>query len=434
MPLLPIRIIPNRRQKHRSRKSTFVALWILSACFLYIISFLTEPYNYNYDEEGGGGGGGGNFIPGGHRLLRAAEPLLTGLSGHVFKVHGDARHKGITWYNVLSTPRLQWNMAPYHWKNCPLGEDVFLGETSFTFHEPMDPQVAAADAVAGGGGGEDSSSPHPAASMMISKYLRFRLERRDDRSCLWNYSKSCLAGGNFVMNFGREARDVLHPGDYTLKTAADGGMIRIVAYNTNRACSRKGEGHGPAAAGVVIANEGREEKQGGGGKEREGEKRQEQTDIIKAGEQLKQQQPRLDVATASPLDYLKQARSSTLDPEKCGVWIKDREANDDLFSYNSDMATVHIDTPWTQIIIQVRQNKVATPDTCNYANMNVWIMDMSTGLLEERGESDGSGSGVGAAALVGGGDGGTPGESSMKSRALEAKDAVVHVVDGPFGT
>jgi len=99
---------------------------------------------------------------------------------------------------------------------CPDGEDKFLGRAGFAFHEPH-PQ-------------------HPDPSRTVSKYLQFQVLRRDERECLWNYSKTCLAGGSFAMKFGKTARDILHPGDYKLKTS-DGGVIRIVAYNTNRDCA-----------------------------------------------------------------------------------------------------------------------------------------------------------------------------------------------------
>lgn len=39
------------------------------------------------------------------------------------------------------------------------------------------------------------------------------------------------------MKFGKTARDVRQPGEYALKTTD--GPIRIMSYNTNRACSRR---------------------------------------------------------------------------------------------------------------------------------------------------------------------------------------------------
>lgn len=369
---------PMIKRRHRSR-SAVAAMCVLAGCALYIVSCVTNPSLSYHDDEADGGHL--DFISGGQRLLRSTGPALTGFTGQVFKVHDEEKHKGVTWYNVLSSPRLQWNMAPHHWKSCPKGEDVFLGETGFTFHEPnpLDP------------------------TKMKSKYLRFRVERKDDRSCTWNYSKSCLAGGNFIMNFGKEARDVLHPGDYSLKT--DDGVIRIIAYNTNRACSRKGHGSTPA-------------KEEGGGEQSNGA----------GGNEKRPRQQRPDVTTAVPMDYIRQARSSTLDPKQCQEWIEERKEKDDLFSYNSDMATVHIDTPWTQIIIQVRQNKVATKTTCNYANMNIWIVDMSTGLLEE---STLDGALGGESQLGSSSSAATDDESILKSRAL--REGQVHEVDGPFG-
>ena len=148
---------------------------------------------------------------------RGPGPELTDPARRVFRFHGETSGRpGVRWYRILSSPRFQWNAAPYRWSMCPDGEDKFLGRAGFAFHEPH-PQ-------------------HPDPSRTVSKYLQFQVLRRDERECLWNYSKTCLAGGSFAMKFGKTARDILHPGDYKLKTS-DGGVIRIVAYNTNRDCT-----------------------------------------------------------------------------------------------------------------------------------------------------------------------------------------------------
>ena len=71
--------------------------------------------------------------------VRGVGPELSGLDGRVYKL-GDIPGQGITWYNMLSSPRVQWNMAPYSWQGCPRSENTFVGNTGFTFHEP-DPSV-----------------------------------------------------------------------------------------------------------------------------------------------------------------------------------------------------------------------------------------------------------------------------------------------------
>jgi len=290
---------------------------------------------------------------------------LTGVAGQKFQFNGDAHPTGVTWYNLLSSPRFQWNMSPIRWKNCPEGANTFLGDSGFTFHvpHPKDPSNSA---------------------KLVAKQLRFRVERRDARDCQWNYSKTCLAGGSFIMNFGETAKDMLHPGDYSLMTSD--GVIRIVAYNTNRDCSREITRMPQDVTRVTD-----------GGKEK-------------------------------PIDYLRQGIASTMNPQGCNAWIQERDARDDLFSYNSDLSTVHIDTPWMQIIIQVRQNKVATKDTCIYANMNVWVANVAPGILGD----DVSG-------LLGGdhnplstmADG--PLSSSLRRRTLSYMNVEKHVVYGPFG-
>lgn len=298
-------------------------------------------------------------------VSQGAGPEFTGLAGQKFQFNGDAHPTGVTWYNVVSSPRFQWNMSPIRWKNCPLDANTFLGDSGFTFHvpHPKDPSNSA---------------------KMVAKHLRFRVERRDARECQWNYSEACLAGGSLIMNFGKAAKDMLRPGDYSLRTSD--GVIRIVAYNTNRDCSRE---------------------------------------ITRRPQDVTRM---TDVGGNMPMDYLRQGIASTVNPQGCNAWIQERDARGDLFSYNSDLSTVHIDTPWMQIIIQVRQNKVATKDTCIYANMNVWVANVAPGILGD----DVSG-------LLGGdhnplstmADG--PLSSSLHHRTLSHVDAEKHVVDGPFG-
>lgn len=154
------------------------------------------------------------------------------------------------------------------------------------------------------------------------------------------------------MNFGKPAprmADMRKPGDYKLKTKE--GPIRIVAYNTNTACSRKWQEDSTV--------------------------RQEYFSMSPAN----------NGTSASPLDYLRQSKSSALDPDACTRFIQERESKNDLFSFNSDITTVHIDTPWMQISIQVRQNKIATESICNFAKMNVWInsVDPNIDLEVEKG-------------------------------------------------
>mmetsp|Transcript_26163 Transcript_26163/g.42542 ORF Transcript_26163/g.42542 Transcript_26163/m.42542 type:complete len:233 (-) Transcript_26163:37-735(-) len=216
---------------------------------------------------------------------------------------------------------------------------------------------------------------------MISKYLRFRVERSDERECLWNSARACLAGGNFIMNFGKKARNILYPGDYSVATSD--GAIRIVAYNTNRDCSRR---MADSPRNVTAA-------------------------------------PR--ATEKAPIDYLRQGKSLTENPRKCKAWIKERMLEDDLFTFNSDFSTVHIDTPWMQITIQVSQKKVATEDTCVHAIMNIWITNMIPELLEDQ-------------------FGGVLGEHhhltyfsyapKMMSRDLKHEDVEEHIVTGPFET
>ena len=83
---------------------------------------------------------------------------------------------------------------------------------------------------------------------------------------------------------------------------------------------------------------------------------------------------------------------------------------DDIFLFNSDLITVHVDTPWMHIVIDVDQNKVATQDECNYATMKVRIANVNPGLTKEMQESFGG--------ILSGGD-----------IPIEA-----YQVDGPFGT
>jgi hypothetical protein len=296
--------------------------------------------------------------------VRGVGPELTELDGQAYKL-SDIPDQGVTWYKMLSSPKVQWNVAPYSWKNCPKGEHMYLGNTGFTFHEPhpLDP------------------------TKTKSKYFRFRLERRDERECMWNFSKSCLSGGSFIMNFGKSAPNMLYPGDYSLKT--NDGAVRIVAYNTNRACSID-EPKFSAAPQEIL------------------EKR-------------------------APIDYLRETVSLTMDPESCKTWIEENKSDDDLFKFNSDMATVHVDTPWMQVIIQVRQNKVATEEKCNYGSMNVWVTRISPDILED--DLKGLfGQNIGTSANRALRGKAMPIDTSKAMEHLpKSVEGKAHVVDGPFG-
>mmetsp|Transcript_1712 Transcript_1712/g.3414 ORF Transcript_1712/g.3414 Transcript_1712/m.3414 type:complete len:493 (+) Transcript_1712:32-1510(+) len=316
---------------------------------------------------------------------RGAGPELAALDGTIHKFE-EPRHPGVNWYELLSSRKLQWNMSPHRWNNCPDGANVFLGDTGFSFHEIL----------------EDPDASPDDAEIVRSKQLRFSVGRKDHRECLWNYSKSCLAGGSFVMNLGAMSRDLLYPGDFSLKTLRneDNGPIRIVAYNTNTACMLRthDESHNIQMKGRLIDQENTREAH-------------------------------LD---KPPIDYLRRSISSTMDPEGCERWIEERTSNNDLFTFNSDMSTVHVDTPWLQIIVQVRQNKVATKTSCSYAAMNVWITDISPELLEED-----------IAGLLGDATLAARGRRKQRGRRLNQQmvkgngnrvrsDHDVHLVDGPF--
>jgi hypothetical protein len=108
-------------------------------------------------------------------------PVLHGVAGQRYMIEGKVLGRGATWYKILASSRFQWNAAPHRWSSCPRGRNVFLGDTVFRFREP--------DA-------KDGSNP-------LSKYLRFRVKRRDKYECLWNHSSSCLGGGSFILNLER---------------------------------------------------------------------------------------------------------------------------------------------------------------------------------------------------------------------------------------
>ncbi|KAL7542865.1 hypothetical protein ACHAXR_012152 [Thalassiosira sp. AJA248-18] len=290
-------------------------------------------------------------------VAQGAGPELIGLAGQDYKFDGEARwvQQGATWYNVLTSPMFQWNMVPYRWDSCPDKENMFVGNTGFTFHEP-----------------------HPKdPTKMKSWHLQFRLNRGASRECLFNGSGACLGGGSFIMTFAQQGKDMLYPGDYSLKTS--GGMIRIVAYNINRDCIRKRYDSSESGEQTDRSN----------------------TDAATA---LDGNSPSSSVLPEKrPIDYLHQAKSITMNPEGCDAWIKERELRDDLFSYDSDLSTVHIDTPWMKIVIEAQQNKVAEEDSCVFAGMNTWITDVNPAL---KGELSG---------------------------ALSYQESEAHEVDGPFG-
>ena len=165
-------------------KSTIAATAIMAGCILYIICSTSDQVSFGDHRR--------STDHNGNRFLRStqtnsigwvprpneySEPGLA-VNGHIYKLHGDFLRQQVTWYKVLSSRRLQLNMAPYRWKSCKkqvdrsrrlLGEhDMYMGDAGFTFNVP---------------------DPQDHSKVLQSKYLRFLLEQKDDRSCMWNYSK-----------------------------------------------------------------------------------------------------------------------------------------------------------------------------------------------------------------------------------------------------
>ena len=281
-------------------------------------------------------------------VSQGAGPQLTGLDGQTIQVNVNKlwELQGATWYNAFTSSRFHWNVAPYRFDTCPSGQNMFNIRNGFTFKE------------------EDPKIP----GRMKTRYLSFQMDRRDARKCQFNGSDTCLGGGNFRMNFGKTSPNMINPGVF------DVGSVRIVAYNTIPACTRRW--HGPA-------------------------------EDINSRQQAGSTKILLE---NTPVQYARQVQASSVDPKKCGKWIEQRELRDDIFLFNSDLITVHVDTPWMHIIIDVEQNKVATPDECNYATMKVHIANINPGLTKEIQDSFGG--------ILSGGD--FPIET--------------YQVDGPFGT
>ena len=218
-------------------------------------------------------------------------------------------------------------MAPYKYDNCPLGNNMFNMNNGFTFHHT-----------------------DPKTNKVKKQYLNFKLNRRDSRQCLFNGSETCLAGGNFILNLGMTTPDMYNPGVYNV------GAIHLVAHNTIRDCSRRWYDLGSTETTVQGIWQ-----------------QQLYQDTTNTAA------PHLEKKT--PFDYLRQGLHLTTNPQRCEAWINEREANNDLFKFNSDQVTVHISTPYMHLNIDVRQNKVPTDTECNYATMKVWITDIADEIL-----------------------------------------------------
>ena len=72
-----------------------------------------------------------------------------------------------SFYNIVSSSTFNWNMAPYKYDNCPLGNNMFNMNNGFTFLHP------------------DVKNPNK----LKKQYLNFKLNRRDSRQCLFNGRK-----------------------------------------------------------------------------------------------------------------------------------------------------------------------------------------------------------------------------------------------------
>ena len=272
-----------------------------------------------------------------------------------------------SWYNILRTSKLTWNMSPYKYDNCAEGENMFNMNNGFTFHSTDD------DDDDGDDGQEDEGDVTTTMRKKTSswnvlkrkntkksktQYLQFRLNRRDVRSCLFNGSKTCLSGGNFIMNLGKTAPDMYHPGSYNIGKV-EKEMIKVTAYNTIRDCSSNGSNDGNANDAASYTQV-------------------ERRSVMTADDEQQQQSSSNE---KHPIDYLKQDLAFATNPSNCQEWITEREQHQDIFHFNSDQSTIHVDTPSIYIRIDVRQNKVPTDEECNYANMNVWITTATTEMV-----------------------------------------------------
>ena len=74
-------------------------------------------------------------------VAQGPGPEITGTSGQVFKLDGEPlwNQQGATFYNVLSSSKFIWNMAPYRFDSCPTGQNMFNINNGFTFHD-IDPK------------------------------------------------------------------------------------------------------------------------------------------------------------------------------------------------------------------------------------------------------------------------------------------------------
>lgn len=148
----------------RNTQSKLAATALVIGCILYIACSMMNQTSFDYDET---------MIYHSNRFLLAApesEPDLA-VNEQVYKLKGNFSRRKLErrLVDVLSSRRLKLNLNQYHWKTCPAGEDMFLGDLGIIFREEPNPQ-------------DSTTVPQ-------HKHLRFHLERKDDRSCLWNYSK-----------------------------------------------------------------------------------------------------------------------------------------------------------------------------------------------------------------------------------------------------
>lgn len=125
--------------------------------------------------------------------------------------------------------------------------------------------------------------------------------------------------------------------------------------------------------------------------------------------------------------------------------MEERGSAEGLFAFESDIATVHVDTPWMRVTMQIHQNKVAREGRCAFARLDVWISDINPKLVR------GPLGGVLGDDALGDDDAKENEESSearelkegprprgrkkrrIQERALTYKEGGAHRVDGHFG-
>uniref|UniRef100_A0A7S4JTY2 VWFD domain-containing protein n=1 Tax=Odontella aurita TaxID=265563 RepID=A0A7S4JTY2_9STRA len=272
--------------------------------------------------------GGGNMYEDAANAGAQGDPTIVGVKNQAFKFDG----RSDAWYANLASESVQWNMKFHEFEGCAAEADMFVTGVTVGLRER-----------------------HRIAHSVV---IRVRDENSFFPGCDFDDDEeeendACLGAGSLEIVLDGET--ITKPGDYFARASTpSSSAIRVVAYNTYAACSRKWYDYdGPPQQGSE-----------GGSVESDS---------------------RTLSHSKLPLDFLADSLGTAIRPNVCADWMHERTTNDDLFRQAGSWTTVHVETPLVSFHIEYRQNARTRgdPTTCFSHSIDAWMAEISPKLRSE---------------------------------------------------